>query len=434
MMVSSRRKCHDSTRIQGSSLLFYLAILVLLQNSKSNSNYSLGNNGGFVFDVVVVDAFGALNPRRNNNDPGVSVSSDHPVVTRRDSLAQLSFLTTTTIAFTANIGLVGVLTNADPAFALSEVDDANSIKSNINDNANANANANGDGLSLAKPMGPSDNSRPSAPLEYLLPAARVGIYIYQALAIVEEVGRLQQEATTSAMEDSAAAKAKDKVAKLDTLFLSPPPFIKSDDPTVSRRDQYGKNSLPIVGEIGVAAQKQQERRDRSIDVGFAPQFFEVGELVGERRQWNQLQRAEREREGASEVRRAFNIYTTNLNFSRTEYKWVGSTEEKSRRIRSDRLPTTTDVIRSDLDARDLYRNQVQTALEDARAEWVYQMKECNDYSSNSSNSVDLRKFDTTELQDILKQAQVSVDKWFGFIPDQDVKLALETVVQQKEQV
>ena len=427
MMVLSRRNGRVSTRIHGSSLLLSLAVLVLLLNSKSKSNYSLGNNDDFVFDIVVVDAFSAKTPRRNINNPRVLVSSDHPVVTRRDSLVQLSFLTTTTIAFTANIGLVGVLTNADAAFALNEVDDANSIKSNNNDNAN------GDGLSLAKPMGPSNNSRPSAPLEYLLPAARVGIYIYQTLAIVEEVGRLQQEAARSAPEDfsSSGNAAKDNVAKLETLFLSPPPFIKRDDPTVSRRDQYGKSSLPIVGEIGVAAQKQQERRDRSIDVGFAPQFFEVGELVGERRQWNQLQRAEREREGASEVRRAFNIYTTNLNFSPTEYKWVGSTEEKSRRIRSDRLPTTTDVIRSDLDARDLYRNQVQTALEDARAEWVYQMKESND---NSSNSVDLRKFDTTDLQDILKQAQVSVDKWFGFIPDQDVKLALEAVVQQQDQV
>ena len=171
-----------------------------------------------------------------------------------------------------------------------------------------------------------------------------------------------------------------------------------------------------------AARKQQERRERAIDVGFAPQFFEVGELVGERRQWNQLQSSERKREGASEVRRAFNIYTTNLNFNSNKYQWVGSSQEKSQRIRSDRLPTTTDVIRSDLDARDLYRNQVQTSLEDAVAEFIYQKKECGD---------NVQKFDATELLDILKLAQTSVDKWFGFIPDQDVKLALEAV--QREQ-
>mmetsp|Transcript_3331 Transcript_3331/g.7324 ORF Transcript_3331/g.7324 Transcript_3331/m.7324 type:complete len:100 (+) Transcript_3331:98-397(+) len=98
-------------------------------------------------------------------------------------------------------------------------------------------------------------------------------------------------------------------------------------------------------------------------------------------------------------------------------------QEKSQRIRNDKLPTATDVIRSDLDARDLYRNQVQTALDDARAEFLYQKKESRD---------DPGKFDATELLEVLKQAQVSVDKWFSFIPDRDVKLALEAV--QREQM
>ena len=97
-------------------------------------------------------------------------------------------------------------------------------------------------------------------------------------------------------------------------------------------------------------------------------------------------------------------------------------KEERQRIRNDRLPTTTDVIRSDLDARDLYRNQVQTSLDDAIAEFVYQKKESGD---------DVQKFDPTELLDILKLAQTSVDKWFGFIPDQDVKAALDAV--QREQ-
>lgn len=328
----------------------------------------------------IADAFDAKDIGRQK------VPSDHA---RRTALQRLSFLTL------ANLG-VALLPNS-PSYALEE--------------------QKGD-LSLAQPMGPSGDSRPSAPLEFLLPAARVGVYIYQLFSFTEELTKLQQASTENANTD----EQKNLIAKLEALLLSPPSFINAKDPSVSRSDPYEKNSLPIVGEIGVAARKQQERRERAIDVGFAPQFFEVGELVGERRQWNQLQSSERKREGASEVRRAFNIYTTNLNFNSNKYQWVGSSQEKSQRIRSDRLPTTTDVIRSDLDARDLYRNQVQTSLEDAVAEYIYQKKECGD---------NVRNFDATELLDILKLAQTSVDKWFGFIPDQDVKLALEAV--QREQ-
>ena len=317
--------------------------------------------------------------------------------TRRTALERISFLTL------ANIGLL-LSPPTNPSHAA-----ANELDNNNN---------NGGDLSLALPMGPEGESKPSAPIEYLLPAARVGVYIYQLFAFTQELAKLQVQQTSS---DSNGNTQNDLIAKLDALLVSPPSFIKTSDPSVSRGSQYG-STLPIVGEIGVAAQKQQERRDRAIDVGFLPQFFEVGELVGERRQWNQLQTAEKQREGASEIRRAFNIYTTNLNFNSNKYQWVGSSQEKSQRIRNDRLPTTTDVIRSDLDARDLYRNQVQTSLDDAIAEFVYQKKESND---------DIQKFDATELLDILKQAQTSVDKWFGFIPDQDVKSALEAV--QREQ-
>jgi hypothetical protein len=312
----------------------------------------------------------------------------------------------------ANIGVL--LSPSKPSYALEEQNRGNS---------------DGD-LNIAQPMGPSGESRPLAQLEYLLPAARVGIYIYQVLSITEELMTLQRTSSstnenTNAIvdEQKIAVRRNDIVAKLDALLLTPPSFIKTSDPSVSRGDQYGKYNLPILGELGVAAQKRQERRDRAMNVGFLPQIFEVGELVGERRQWNQLQNAEKEREGASEIRRAFNIYTTNLNFSRNEYQWVGSTQEKSSRIRNEKLPTTTDVIRSDLDARDLYRNQVQTSLDDARAEFMYQKR----YGSE-----DIMKFDASELLDILGQAQASVDKWFEFIPDRDVKLALEAV--QREQM
>mmetsp|Transcript_26426 Transcript_26426/g.40051 ORF Transcript_26426/g.40051 Transcript_26426/m.40051 type:complete len:358 (-) Transcript_26426:203-1276(-) len=279
-----------------------------------------------------------------------------------------------------------------------------------------------DELSLAQPLGPGDSSssKPSAPVEYLLPAARVGVYIYQLVAITQDCCSKNDG---SKQEQNSL---QENIAKLDALVLSPPPFIRRDvdiNVDVNRKsDPYG-TSLPLVGEFGVALKKQKERQSNSIQVGFAPQFFEVGELVGERRQWNQLQTAERQREQSSEVRRAFNIYTTNLNFNRNRYEWKGSTEEKRQRIRSDKLPTTTDVIRSDLDTRDLYRNEVQTALEDAKAEYLYQKKQ----SGNDGDGLDF-----SELLEILMQAQLSIDKWFKFIPDRDVQAALELVKQEQK--
>ena len=105
--------------------------------------------------------------------------------------------------------------------------------------------------------------------------------------------------------------------------------------------------------------------------------------------------------------------TLNLNFNRNKYVYSGSKEEKSKLIREDKLPTTTDVIRSDLDARDLYRNAVQTALDDATAEFVYQQK--NGYE------------DVSELVGLLKDARVAIDKWFSFIDDEDIREVLEVV-------
>ena len=253
--------------------------------------------------------------------------------------------------------------------------------------------------------GSSGSVRPSAPLEYLLPATRVGVYIYQMLAAAEELSQLK----------SSDQNTESTVQKLENLLLTTPTFINPNDPNVNRGDPY--TLPPLVGEVAMQQRKQNERKLQSVDVGLAPQLFEVGELMGERRQWNRLVKAERSRESASEVRRSLNIYTTNLNFNPNKYVYSGSREEKSKLIREDRLPTTTDVIRSDLDARDLYRNAVQTALDDAKAEFLYQQK--NGFE------------DVADLVSILKDARVAIDMWFAFIPDEDVREALTVV--QKEQ-
>ena len=268
-------------------------------------------------------------------------------------------------------------------------------------------------LYLARPMGVSskyniDSSaiRPSAPLQYLLPAARVGVYVYRALALVEN---LQQSRSTNKLDESATIA-------LDNILLYPPSFILSTDPTVARGDPY--DLPPIVGELAATRQKWIERKELSIEAGLTPQLFEFGQLVGERRQWNRLVGEERTRESNSEVRRALNIYTANLNFDPNKYIYAGSKEEKSKLIRENRLPTATDVIRSDLDARDLYRNELQTSLDDAKAEYMYQKK--NNFE------------DLSEMMTILRDARDAIDMWFSFVPERDVRDAMEIVSREEQ--
>ena len=127
-----------------------------------------------------------------------------------------------------------------------------------------------DELYLAQPLGPpgadGTSTRPSAPLEYLLPATRVGVYIYQTLAAAEGIARLQKS------EDHMSEKNRDAFSTLDSLVLSPPRFIKPDDPKVSRGDAY--QATPLIGEIGMAAKKRQERREQSIEADFVSELFE----------------------------------------------------------------------------------------------------------------------------------------------------------------
>ncbi len=60
-----------------------------------------------------------------------------------------------------------------------------------------------DPIYLARPIGigkDGDNSstkaRPSAPIEFLIPATRVGLYIYQLSSIVEELAQPKKDGST----------------------------------------------------------------------------------------------------------------------------------------------------------------------------------------------------------------------------------------------
>ena len=87
-------------------------------------------------------------------------------------------------------------------------------------------------------------------------------------------------------------------------------------------------------------------------------------------------------------------------------------------VREDRLPDVKQVITSDMGLRYLYRNQVLTAMDDVKAEFAYQVTKKSSLDGN----------DWTDLLDLLKVADTSMNQWFSLVDSQDVKDALEMAV------
>ncbi|KAG7345492.1 hypothetical protein IV203_033023 [Nitzschia inconspicua] len=123
------------------------------------------------------------------------------------------------------------------------------------------------------------------------------------------------------------------------------------------------------------------------------------------------------------VRASMNIYTANLSYSNTAnknnypndvYDVTDPTWKKAYIRAYDGLPSVDKVIAADLDLRDLYRNQIQQKLDDASAEW---------YNTNR---------DIKEFCGLLNDAAASFDLWLDRISEQDVKAALQTVLEGKE--
>ena len=113
------------------------------------------------------------------------------------------------------------------------------------------------------------------------------------------------------------------------------------------------------------------------------------------------------------MRAAFNFYARQLTFA-DEYVFTASKEEKKRMIRNDEVPTLAAVITSDLDRRDLYRNQFLTAIDDAAAEAAYLVKQKGEEED-------------VELVELVKQAHDALESWFALIVPQDVEEAVREV-------
>ena len=113
------------------------------------------------------------------------------------------------------------------------------------------------------------------------------------------------------------------------------------------------------------------------------------------------------------MRAAFNAYINNLVFG-DAYQLNVQGDAKKALVRNDALPNVNAVVVSDLDLRDLYRNQVLQYVDDAKAEVEYQWKSDGE-------------LDVDEIIHCLNNAQESCNEWFRFIPKADVDQALAQV-------
>eukprot|EP00553_Chaetoceros_curvisetus_P002261 CAMPEP_0204628534 /NCGR_PEP_ID=MMETSP0717-20131115/16074_1 /ASSEMBLY_ACC=CAM_ASM_000666 /TAXON_ID=230516 /ORGANISM="Chaetoceros curvisetus" /LENGTH=205 /DNA_ID=CAMNT_0051645179 /DNA_START=16 /DNA_END=630 /DNA_ORIENTATION=+ len=202
--------------------------------------------------------------------------------------------------------------------------------------------------------------------------------------------------------------------------------------------QIGSMAGQITPNISNANKDQYQTNRRTLNLG-----DKVAAMLNQadvERQWGMLQYAELQREQSNDMRRAFNYYTRQLNFNGDSYVLTASTDERKRMIRNDDLPTLTSVIASDLDLRDLYRNEYLTAIEDAVAEVAYQAKKQlkknksksnkeNDSTtvggggndSKDNNDSDEDDGDVSDVIELMTQAHVAMSKWFALISAADVE-------------
>lgn len=105
------------------------------------------------------------------------------------------------------------------------------------------------------------------------------------------------------------------------------------------------------------------------------------------------------------MRAAMNIYTANLRFADSYVLTASDTDKRSYIRQYNQLPNVKQVVAADLDLRDLYRNLVETKMDDAQAEL---------YSDN---------LDAVELQSLLRQVDDTYRQWFALISEQDIQAA-----------
>jgi len=263
--------------------------------------------------------------------------------------------------------------------------------------------------------------KPYAPVDNLLPATRVRLYLDDLLGLAKQIQLLGDQ------------NAQTEIQRLADLFQDNKRerfFTSKNETEESQRylredtwDEWSRN-------------RRNDKNDRSFFQQGEPTAFDAFQSVdeslqrwGTRQQFLRLRRQQQRLEQSNGMRAAFNSYTNNLVFG-DKYQLNVAKSEKSKMIRNDRLPDVTTVVRSDLDLRDLYRNQVLDYFDDAVAEFNYQIRNKREETSSKSDTLPT-SIDANDLVDLLTKAQNSCSEWFKFIDEEDVQEALALVRSEK---
>jgi hypothetical protein len=210
-------------------------------------------------------------------------------------------------------------------------------------------------------------NRPTAPTEALVPATQQRLLLEKAAGLakllVEECNIAAPSSSSISSSSSSSSRGVDLLDQLKEIF-EPPVETPARKTAVSMTRRY-----------------------------------KVDEQV--------LQRAVATKLSGATVRAAMNVYSANLRFGES-YMLTATGSTKKELIRQyDGLPDVKLVISADLDLRDLYRNQVQTTIEDIQAELYRSVP------------------DPAEVVALLAEAKKVYGSWFALISENDTREALQ---------
>ena len=276
------------------------------------------------------------------------------------------------------------------------------------------------------------STKPFAPLEALLPAARVKVTIDQSVQLAQAIqahpddisGNLRRQTQLGALLMTPGRYMKHTVTTTDNTLLA-------DEKTntislLSSSDRPPKQKYtPAKAYLDTYDRNRQQ----------LPLAFQPGALLvqnGEINAWRRLKRQEAVQESQDEIRAALNTYTQALTFRADAYLLTVSPQERSQMVRQDRLPDIKQVIASDMGMRYLYRNQLLTSMAEVKAELEYQLAQQQQQQQNQSDQTPSPTvMDVLEVLPLLLEAQSACDTWFGFIEPEQIQAALQMVEQEE---
>ena len=262
------------------------------------------------------------------------------------------------------------------------------------------------------------NPKPFAPPEALLPAVRCKLWIDRAA---------KTAAPLSSTNNLSAEQQRTILVELNTILSHRPPlFLKNE---ASKPAVASGITAQITTPVSSANKEQYQQNRKAAGKNIGNQIAAILNQADVERQWGILQYEQRQRDAENEVRAALNYYTRQLQFDGAAFVLSESSlEQRKELIRNDAVPTLTATVTSDLDLRDLYRNQFLTALDDVTAEVVYQVKEST--GSTSDTSFATKPVDCSDVVELMDQCTVALNKWFDLIDTKDVQDAVDTVTAQ----